>query len=344
MRDIIKYTDLNTKIRAMQGRMLKDEDFKELLGMKSVKDIANYLHSHTYYRQNFEDLDENNIHRGDLEVMLYRAMITDALKIAKHLKGYEQDLFRFVYRKQEMEDLKKMLRAVQSGQSLSTLDKKTLFVSRLSHIDFDLSLKAKNARELVDSLVGTNFYGVLNPLVTVDHQIDLFAASMALDLYYYKQMALDIKRKSSGKNKEILKTAFGLDADFRNMLWIYRSKKYYDIRKEILYTYILPGGHKLKKDQIVQLVEANTAEEVLRLLKKGPYSELVDFDSNHWDNSFYKFYGAKQSHNIRMLPTTIAPIIGYIFIKEIEILNLTTIIEGVRYGVEPSEMAKYLAR
>lgn len=344
MFNIVNYTHLATKIRAMQGQMLKSEDFDNLLEKTSVKEIAIYLKIHTCYKDSFEGLKEEELHRGDLEVLLYRALLTDALKIAKYLKGVEKEVYRFVYRKQEVEDLKKMMRALQMGKPLDALNRRTLFVSRQSHIDFDISLKATTMRELIESLEKTNFRGILEPLLVDDTHINLFAAEMALDLYYYKQLSETIKKKTSGKDKELLEMSFGLDVDVRNIMWIYRGKKYYNIGKGLLYSYVLPGGYKLKKDKIVALVEAETAEAVLSMLKKGPYKDIVDFSSGHWDNSFYKYYGYKQNRLMRLLPFTIAPIIGYIFIKEIEVMNLTTIIEGVRYKVTPSEIEAYLAR
>lgn len=344
MFNMVNYTHLSTKIRAMQGQMLKNEDFDNLLEKESVKDIAIYLKHHTCYRNSFEGLKEEDLHRGDLEVLLYRALLTDALKIARYLKGTEKEVYRFVYRKQEVEDLKKMMRALQMGKPLTELNRRTLFVSKQSHIDFNVSLKATTMKQLIDSLKGTNFQPILEPLLIDNKRINLFAAEMALDLYYYKQLSETILKKTSGKDKELLLMSFGLEVDVRNIMWIYRGKKYYDISKGILYSYMLPGGYKLKKDKIVDLVETETPEQVLSQLKRGPYKDIVDFSSGNWDNSFYKYYGHKQNRLIRFLPFTIAPIIGYIFIKEIEIMNLTTIIEGIRYKVEPSKIESYLAR
>lgn len=344
MFELNSYTHLTTKIRVMQGKMLKNEDYEQLLNMDSVADIGQYLKMHTYYKENFINLGDSITHRGELEVMLYRALIKDALKIAGYLRGKEKAIYRFVYRKQEIEDIKKMLRALQMGKDLNELNKRTMFISRNSHIDFDVSLKASNAKELIESLTQTNYHNILKPLLLSDTKINLFAAEMALDLFYYKQLNAEIKKNISGKDADVLTKAFGLDADYRNMMWIYRGKKFYNIRKEILYSYMLPSGYKLKKEQIVDLIEEESADKVLKLLKKGPYGDIIDFDSPHWATSFFKYYGDKQIKNMRLLPFSIAPVVGYIFVKEIEILNLTTIIEGVRYGASQTTMESYLAR
>lgn len=236
--------------------MLTDEDFDQLAHMSSVPEIAAYLKKNTYYKSGFGDMDPKDIHRGELEIILYRHMITDALKIAGYLNGWEKKFWRYIYRKQEVEDLKKMLRALQTGRSLKDINRRTLFISRYSKINFNVSLEAKNARELVETLQNTKFYKLLKPLLKEDGSIDLFAAEMGLDMYYYSRMYHQIKDRMSGSDSKVLLKDYGLDADFRNMLWIYRAKKYYGLSKERIFTYLIPGGYKLKRKQLIALAEA----------------------------------------------------------------------------------------
>lgn len=152
MNKMINYTHLATKIRAMLGEMLTDEDFDSLAHMKSVGEIAEYLKKNTYYGSSFHSYENIEIHRGHLEIILYRAMIVDALKISGYLRGNEKYFWRYIYRKQEVEDLKKMFRALQTGRTLKNLNRRTMFISRYSKIDFNVSLEATNAYELVQTL------------------------------------------------------------------------------------------------------------------------------------------------------------------------------------------------
>ncbi len=343
MRKLVVYTHLVAKIRGMLGHMLTVEDFDNMAHLNSVFDIAAYLKNNTYYKNHFEGLDPEQIHRGELEVILYRAMITDALKIAKHLKGWEKSFYRYVYRKQEVEDLKKMLRALQIGKSLKELNRRTLFISRYSKIDFNVSLEANNARELVETLKNTKFYNLLKPLLTEDDKIDLFAAEMALDRYYFSRMYHQIHKYMKGGDYAVMNKDYGLDVDFRNMMIIYRTKKYYGLPKERIYTFLIPGGYKLKYNDLVELVETPDAEGVLTKLKRGPYGDIIDFESGHWATGFYQYASFIYRNNIRLHPNTIAPMVDYIFLKEIEIASLTSIIEGVRYKIAPDEVEQYVA-
>ncbi len=339
-----KYSFLSTKIRAMTGHMLDEKDYSQMETMSSVRDVALYLKNQTYYREELQELDENDVHRGTLEILLYRALITDALKVAHYLKGHEKLIFRFVYRKQEVEDLKKMLRTLSMGHELSTLDRRILFISRYSKINFDVSLQAKTIRELVDSLEGTNFFNVLDPLVEGENTINLFTAETLLDLYYYNKIFSQIEKYYTGKDAEILRQAFGYEVDFKNLLWVYRGKKYYHLGKEVLFSNAIGHRYKLKKQQLADLVEATTEDGMIDVLKKTYLAKYIDFEGDNWESDFLTRLGHLQLLNMRLYPFSVAPMIGYIFLKELETQNITTIIEGVRYKQDPSKFDQYLAK
>ncbi|MDA3846970.1 MAG: V-type ATPase subunit [Vallitaleaceae bacterium] len=333
-----KYSHLSTKIRAMIGRMLTDEDYEKMLQLKDVKSVVLYLKNNTYYRVALETLNEQEIHRGHVEVLLYRAEITDALKISRYLSGNEKKIFRFVYRKQEIEDIKKMLRILQRGASLDTLDRKRLFISKNSRIDFNKALSAKTITELVKSISNTRFYEILLPLILEENSIDLFAAEMALDLYYFAMIKEQVKTLAHGKDREILKGFFGSEADIKNIMWIYRGRHYYKLSKEIIYRYLIPYGNRIKMTFIDALIEAPDEERLVELIRSSPYNQVFDENPVRWELAFMRSFLQKQLNNLRIYPFSLAPIIGYIYAKESEISNITTIIEGVRYEVSPDTM------
>lgn len=342
MLKIFKYSHLSAKIRAMKGKMLSEDDYDKLIKKNNVSEVAAYLKYETYYSDALKDLNEADVHRGFLEILLYRAEITDSLKIARYLKGNYKTIYRFVYRKYEIEDLKKLLRTLQMGKSLTEIDRKILFISKHSKINFNETLKATNIRELVDSVKGTNFYNILNGLIIDDYHIDLFAAEMALDLYYFNKLIEQLHTIIGSGEKEIVTSIFGAEADLKNILWIYRAKKYYDTNKEMLYRYLIPLSYKLKKQELIKMVEANDIDELIAVVLETYYKKYLDDNPNLWEHQFLRYLLQIQDRNIIKSPYSLAPIIGYIVIKELEIRNIIAIIEGIRYKVEPLEIKQHL--
>lgn len=342
MINIFKYSHINAKISAMKGRMLKEEDYLAMMSKKNVSEVASYLKNETYYADAFVSVNEKDIHRDYLEVMLIRAEITDALRIAKYLDGEDKKIYRYVYRKQEIEDLKNMLRTLQMGHSLSEIDRKSLFISKYSKINFNESLKARTIIELVNSIRGTKFYGILKPLIIEDNKIDLYSAEMALDMYFYDRLLVQIKASKNVEEKEIISTLLGTEADIKNILWIYRGKKYYNINKELLYRYLIPFSYKLKKEELTKMVEAKDEKEVVEVVLATKYSKILDQWPRHWEYDFNKYMVKVEAKIGRLFPYSLAPIVGYIILKELEIDNIIAIIEGIRYQVTSENIRSQL--
>lgn len=336
-----KYSHLTTKIKAMKGKMLKQDDYEQLLLRNSVLEVATYLKNNTYYSDFLKELNESNVHRGILEMLLYKSIISEALKIGRYLKGNEKSVFRYIYRRQEIEDLKKMLRTLQMGGDIHQIDRRLFFINKYSVIDFNKLFGAKDIRSFVDGLKGTNFYPILNPLIVDDKNIDLFAAEMTLDMYYYKKLIAQLDLVG-GTDKKVADHIIGMEADLRNIMWIYRGKSYYNISKEMLYRYHIPYRYKLSKNNLKELINCNSVDEIIEILKKTPYNDILSSDEHYWEKEFYEYILKTHDKNMNMYPFSIAPILGYMFAKEVEIMNITTIIEGIRYDVDPNKIKKFL--
>jgi V/A-type H+-transporting ATPase subunit C len=343
MQEIYKYGDLSTKIRVMKGRMLKVEDYKAMLLKRSVKEVALYLKNNTYYKKDLIELDENHVHRTRLEVLLYRSVVRDALKIAKHLNGNEKKIYRYIYRKLEVEDIKQMIRTLQMGRALSTLDRATLFVSRYSNIDFNQSLEATSITELVKTLSNSNFYRILHPLIDKDGNIDNFTAEMVLDDYYYQKSIKQIRKMALGKDKELLEEMFGLEIDFKNIFWILRAKKYYKLSREMIHRYIIPYHYKLRKELIDKMIDATDLDRLYKLIDSTYYAKVIDFRQDQLEYQFLNHMHKIQQRQMRNEAYSIAPIIGYMYLKELEVQNITNIVEGIRYGLDNASIQSYLA-
>ncbi|MCT4542395.1 MAG: V-type ATPase subunit [Vallitalea sp.] len=336
-----KYSHLSTKIRAMKGKMLTEDDYEQLLLRKNVLEVSTYLKNNTYYKDFLYDLNEGDVHRGQVEMLLHQSIINEALKIGRYLKGNAKSVFRYIYRRQEIEDLKKMLRMLQMGGDIRDIDKKLFFINKYSVIDFNRLYGANNIKNFVNGLEGTNFYNILNPLIINNNRIDLFAAEMALDMYYYKRLISQLELVR-GRDKIIASNIFGLEADLRNIMWIYRGKHYYNISKEILYRYLIPYHYKLGQKELKQLINSNDIDGIIKVLKRTSYNYILSIDEHYWEKEFYEYIVKTQEKNISQHPFSIAPIIGYMFMKEVEIMNITTIIEGIRYNVDSNKIRKFL--
>ena len=70
MGNLLTYSGIVTKIRAMEARLLREENFVEIANLHSVPEVVNYLRDNSSYAFVLGDLDESQLHRGDIEKIL----------------------------------------------------------------------------------------------------------------------------------------------------------------------------------------------------------------------------------------------------------------------------------
>ena len=81
MGNLLAYSGIATKIRAMEAKLLRPEQFVEIANLGSVPEIAEYLRKNTAYAGALETLTEEQIHRGNIEKVLTQSLYHDYTKI-----------------------------------------------------------------------------------------------------------------------------------------------------------------------------------------------------------------------------------------------------------------------
>jgi V/A-type H+-transporting ATPase subunit C len=166
---------------------------------------------------------------------------------------------------------------------------------------------------------------------------------MRLDMYYFSKTWKLIDKYLDRQSKQALTISIGTEIDLLNIFWIYRAKTYYSVDKEIIYSYLLPVRYKLKTEQIRKIVESKGHDELEAEIKKTAYAQVImDFDPGDAERSFYKILSQLQSKATRNSPMSLASVKQFMYCKRLEIANITKVVEGIRYGLEPAQIKDYL--
>lgn len=341
---LYKYSGSFAKVRAMKGKLLKNEDYDALLIKNSVNDVALYLKNNTHYKSELEDISERNIHRGELESILQDAREKEFSRLFKFEKGNNKKFLSVFILRYEIEILKEMLRMLENDVLITFSHKTNEYYKKHMSIDIDKLIHSQSILQFIDNLKGSSFYDLLSPFNTNQEHLNIFSIEMTLDVYYFNNAWLFLEKFLQKKDKELVKESFGTELDILNIMWILRSKKYFNTPKEIIYAFILPRKHKLKHEQIVDFVEAKDADEVLRLVKETPYRSVFEKDDIYMEQYYYRYVNELQRKMSRNMPFSIMSIISYIHSKDIEVNNITKIIEGIRYKLDMNEIERYLIR
>ena len=80
MGNLLEYSGIVTKIRAMEAKLLSPEQFTEIANLGSVPEIADYLKKNTAYADVLDTLEEDQLHRGNIEKVLVQSLYRITLK------------------------------------------------------------------------------------------------------------------------------------------------------------------------------------------------------------------------------------------------------------------------
>ncbi|HHW31401.1 MAG TPA: V-type ATPase subunit [Clostridiaceae bacterium] len=340
---LLNYISTNTKARVLYGRLLSMEDYNNLLEKRTVREVAAYLKKHTYCKEIFGQVNENNIHRSELEVLLKVSLYDDFAKLLKHLRGNAKKYLQAAFLRHEIEDLKVLLRRVSVQKSGSNPDYLLSFLNDLSSLDYYKLAGSKDITEFIYNLRDTQYYRALRTFADNKERQNLFDMEKALDLHYYSNI-MDLKNKllGSSDNKAVTRI-YGTEIDIMNLMLIYRCKKLFNLPKELTLNRIVPYWCYLSRKKLVELAECRDVQEFRESVSNTRYSFIFKVEKEQlWEINaktyLYNFY----RRILKRGKFSMGSIIAYIHLKEFDISNIITIIEGVRYQLPPEEIKSYL--
>lgn len=347
MSSVTRYAAVNTKIRALEGKLLKNHDYLALMSKRSVAQIAQYLKEKTHYKDALRDVDPQNIHRGRLEVILKKNLLDNLNKVTYYFHGNHSRFVEGLFMRYEIEDLKILIRAVYTDRDFTNFKDSLVYIGRYSSIDYKALAGANTFAQLIDALKGTEYYRYLLPLKGKEQQEGQFGIEMALDLAYFSLFERHIKLLPK-KEQIILKKIMGMQADLLNLQWIYRGLKFYKLPPEELLNYTINFGSRLKYKDIKALCYSKDTDELEHRMLNTRYKFLFTHGLTKdifVERRILRYQYLKLMELRRKGEMNISQTIIYFHLLECEIRDIISVIEAIRYSIDDVQQIKrYLIR
>jgi len=343
MGNILTYSGIVTKVHAMQAKLLTRADYENIAALRTVPEIVSYLREKPAYHDILADLDDDMIHRGNIEKLLVQSFYNDYARLYRFAGMHQKQFLKLYLKQHEVDLINYCLRVVFNHYDAPfDLDYKKPFFDAFSQLSIDRLITSKNIDELVDNLKDTEYHGPLK-ILRDSNAATLFDYDLALVLYSFSAVWKKRKRVLKNKELEIFTRECGTMIDLLNMKWIYRAKKYYHMLPPDIYSLLIPVHYRIKPGLFRELVESPSLNEFISIARHTPYARDYDFDQPSTLERMYTVI----LHNLhaadrRSHPYSIAAVNTYLFLKDLEIRQLTTVLECVRYNLTPSETLRYL--
>lgn len=330
----------------MKANLLTDLDFDQLIKRQTVREIYDQLLENPNYGVHLAVLKGQTVHRGDVELALYKSNIQTILKIFHYLGWDYKEFLKSYLKKYEIEDIKLAIESALGRTKITDLDNHIMSDSSFSDLDVERMFAQDTLPKVMEVLKGTEYYRLLEPYVTqVDSKFS-FYVEMILDRYYYGRLLKSMKelpQKDAGRAKELLQR----NIDLYNLEWIYRARKFYDISNEEMLNFTLEGGKKFPFKELKSLIYDYKFEAMLDVLRKSEYGFL--FQQGQGVDLYmerrierYMYYKSKSLYQRSILD--FGKVFAFILLQEYEVKDITSVIECKRYSLSTSETAKFLIR
>ncbi len=334
-----------TKARTMYGRRLKEKDYDELLRRTTVSEVAAYLKNYSRYSKILSSYNENTIHRGQLENLIRQEEFEMYTRLCnfEHLHGQNQ-FYDYILRRMEIEQILYRIMLLNANRSEEYITSLPSFLINRASFDLIELAKAQDYGELLDVLERTPYAKVLKDFEKPgDELIDYTNCEVALYAYYYDQLLKSVQKGFFGKVRKQLDYCIRMSIDLANITRVYRFRILFDEDEDYIKERLIPFRGSLKPKKLDTLISTDNIDDFFEHFSNISYSKKHDIKKNEFIE--------RETHRViydtfkkLIIFSTDAPIVFYSLFKifDIEVENLTNIIEGIRYGIPPDEIERLL--
>ena len=327
------YAYATARVKARKAFLFPRETYTKLLQM-SLPEISRFIEE-SKYKQEIDELATRYSGIDLLEYALNLNLAREMNQILGFCQGELASLMGAYLMRWDVWNIRSILRGKSSGASEEEIRETLVPAGSLPPAEIQDLAKKAAIQDVIDALAGTVFYKPLTEALDDYHKTKTISAlENSLDKAYYAYLLEIVQPRT--KADELFLNFVRREIDFTNLRTLFRLKRA-GLEHEKIADYLIPGGARLRLEDLRKLAQAPSFDEFIGQLKEYPYwaelSEAVDRyretkSLNSVEIAIYKEqmgYAEKISH---LYPLSIMPILGYAVRKTVEINNIRTIARG----------------
>ncbi|MBQ1389022.1 MAG: V-type ATPase subunit [Clostridia bacterium] len=327
------------KMRAKYGKRLSAKDYENLVSCNSVSEVVTYLKNNTYYDTVLRTVNEREVHRGRLELILKEKLFDDFYSLCRYVKGTGEYFADYIIRRDEIEQIMHFLILLKSNSPEDYIFKMPQYFAEHTNIDLNALARARDYDSFFAVLTGTPYEKKVAPFRPKNGEdAKLAEIENALYHYCYDELYKDIEKHTSGTQRKELMSMFDSIMDIINFVRVLRLKKYYKESPEITRRFLFPYG-TFSPAVIEKLTTAQSSAQVFDAVKGTKLGRAIDKMEYVYAGQIKEIgiYNVTK-RNIHFSTNPIVGMLSYVFVMEQEYSNIVSIIEAVRYGVESDKI------
>lgn len=325
-----------TKARAKFGKRLTKKDYNSLLECQSVSDVMSYLKSNTHYSKVLSDINDRIIHRGRLEALLKQNSFYEMASLCRYDTSLGSGFSQYIIQSIEVEQIMRFLVLLNSNSTDKFIYQFPSYFSKHTEIDINLLANIKSYDDFLKVISHSPFFDILNEYAPDEKgRLEISVIENRLNEYVLSTFLASIKKNSSKKEANQLTSFFYTINDYDIFSRILRLKKFYNLPAEEIKKNLLTEFCDINPKVIDMMCNADSSAEVFSIMQSTRNGKLIDKIGYVYASDIsprVKYRLAK--NNIHFSNSPSMAMISYMYISEIELMNIISLIEGIRYNLD----------
>lgn len=336
---------VTAKVRAMYGRRISDEQYDELMKRRSVSEIAGYLKSNTHFSAALANINESNIHRGQLEDVLRREVFNSYSRLYRYTNVRGENLFHYVIMEEEIGEILRMVQLLNAGNPQDYIVELPGYLIQGADIPLVELAKVRDFDSLLAVLGDTPYAGIMKRFRPAEPSgmIDYAACEHEFYSFYFDRMFQMLNKNYTGTTRRELGELLTMRIELLNLSTITRAKFFFRSSPDEIRKWIFPYRYKLTKRILSDLIEADGVDQLRKVFKETTIGRKLEnheftYIENYTDR--LKYYISR--HYMYFSTNASVSFYAFVLLSQIELNNLISIIEGIRYQISFQEIKKLI--
>ena len=360
---------ITARARVFRGRLFAAKEYVHLLGLPSVGEIALFLAHSPGYAPYFDVPNADLMHRGEMEGILTAIPVLEETPFTRFVGAERTALLLAWGERFDAEIVKRVVRIITTGVGSRAALRRRIASVPITLADGEKLLAAQSLGDVLEAIRGYPLEPVLTAplrraLGDVSQRVRagaLFRAKTAMDTFFLTRI-LSEGGRLRGSERRWVRRLFGVRADLINIYWIYRGRRFFNLSPEEALGMTLPVRYELDFATLSEFAFAPDVRSMLELMSasrrygeafrtsgveerlsaRGSLEDPVVQSEMTLEHNLYRVLWKTATDIFSSGSSGVHAPLAYLTLRELEVKDLFTIIENVRYGFDARQALSFL--
>ena len=325
------------KVRTIYGKMLKEEEYKNMLNCNTLKEVVDFLKNKDLYKHSFEILEKSNVETNQIEKLIKNTTLLNYSRIHRLIK--KNEVLKYFIKYYEIDEILNITQLVEEKQVQQYMTHLPTYISLNCKVDLFSFSNVKNFEDLINNLKNTKYGKMLSNFT--EKKLDFLELEHILYKNFFKELLKTINSKTKNVELYELNRLIKTKIDNINAYYIYRERVIFETEKEKIKNKIFPFHKNLNKEKIEKILDSQDTSQMEENFK-SMYKKIDSFKIDTMEKNIKQQEFNLCKHYINLSTNITTVFYCYFILQQIEVENLIHILEGIRYNLEKEEIESFL--